>query len=892
MMLKKTCSIICLYFIAVIFFSANSAYSQTTIDYPDYETIRPKIALVLSGGGARGISQVGAIEELESAGIPFDYVVGTSIGSIIGGLISSGYSSFELDSIVNSIDWKNIFAISSLHDRNDLFLDQKIIEDRSLFTLRFKNFKFVVPEAISAGDEFNITLQKVFWNSLYKPEGDFDNLKYKFRAVATDLISGQSISQKTGSIISAVRASATIPLRYTPVRLDSMILIDGGIFANIPVEQAREFSPNMTIAINTVSPLLPPDQLNTPWNIADQVVSISMDKFTQQQLEKADFVITPNINDHKNTDFNRLDTLIFQGKIAALKEIDKIKLSYAKLLDSVIYAKYHNGLDIDFFINKTIYLSNFDYSDSVFFVNKLNSIKNWTDYNDALCVLLKSGRYESISLTIYENDVVFNTHRNNRLNSIQIIGCTNESIKEYAKELSENDRNMYLSKIGKQKIFENILNSYRKRGYSYSTITSHREDLNGNLFLRVDEGIIHDIKIIGNDETSTFLIQRELKFKPGQPISADKIVRGWNNLKKTELFSSVDIYIDDDSLSSANILYVRVAEGGTQTLRIGGRIDNERYTQIGIGAIQDNLFNAGIRASARLVFGSRNQDYSFLLDNPRILKTQFSFNSSIYYSTKDVNFFSLSKNTPIDRFKREKTAEYNIEKYGAKVAFGTQIDKNGIFTAEYRLEKQRSFNKDTSRPDFTNISTLKFSTIFDSEDRIDFPTSGQYIDISLETGVLSIKPSASFSKAFFSYHINSSIGYFTFKPALQFGVADKTLPYAEFFSLGGENLFYGYREDEERGRQIFKGSLEVRAKLPFKIFFDTYISTRYDLGATWEKPESVRFENLRHGSGLAFHLDTPLGPAKFSLGRAFYFTKSREIVLGETLAYFSIGMRL
>ena len=149
-----------LHLASISLWSQELSSFEHRIIYPDYESFRPKVALVLSGGGARGISQVGAIEQLELSGIPFDYVVGTSIGSIVGGLLASGYSSFELDSIITGIEWNKIFSVSSTNDRNDLFLDQKVIEDRSLFTLRFRNFKFVVPEAISAGDEFNMVLDR------------------------------------------------------------------------------------------------------------------------------------------------------------------------------------------------------------------------------------------------------------------------------------------------------------------------------------------------------------------------------------------------------------------------------------------------------------------------------------------------------------------------------------------------------------------------------------------------------------------------------------------------------------------------------------------------------------------------------------------------------------
>jgi len=124
------------------------------------------------------------------------------------------------------------------------------------------------------------------------------------------------------------------------------------------------------------------------------------------------------------------------------------------------------------------------------------------------------------------------------------------------------------------------------------------------------------------------------------------------------------------------------------------------------------------------------------------------------------------------------------------------------------------------------------------------------------------------------------------------GFADKTLPLSQQFSLGGKESFFGLREDEYRGRQIFLTSLEYRYKLPWAIFFDTYLIIRYDLGSIWDFQEQIRFKDLRHGIGGTLSFDTPIGPADFSMGRSFLFTKNlpdNPIRWGEIQFYFSIG---
>jgi len=128
-------------------------------------------------------------------------------------------------------------------------------------------------------------------------------------------------------------------------------------------------------------------------------------------------------------------------------------------------------------------------------------------------------------------------------------------------------------------------------------------------------------------------------------------------------------------------------------------------------------------------------------------------------------------------------------------------------------------------------------------------------------------------------------------PKISFGFADITLPLSEQYSLGGQESFYGMNYSEYRGRQIFLTSLMYRYKLPFTIFFDTYIKARYDLGSIWAEQEQIRFKDLRHGIGGAISFDTPIGPAEFAVGRSFLFKKDQPGVVswGDVLFYFSIG---
>jgi NTE family protein len=162
-----------------------------------------------------------------------------------------------------------------------------------------------------------------------------------------------------------------------------------------------------------------------------------------------------------------------------------------------------------------------------------------------------------------------------------------------------------------------------------------------------------------------------------------------------------------------------------------------------------------------------------------------------------------------------------------------------------------------------------------------------------ETAQIALGGDISYTKLFIDYKTFfgfSNDHVWSFRGVL--GVADNTLPLSQQFSLGGQNSFFGLRDYEYRGRQIFAVSLEHSYKLPFKVFFDAYTKLRYDLGSIWVQQEQIRFEDLKHGVGATLSFKTPIGPADFSVGKSFYFKNklsNNSIIWGPTFFYFTIG---
>ena len=227
----------------------------------------PDVAVVLSGGGAKGIAQIGILKALKEKNIRFNYLVGTSMGSIIGGLYSAGYSIHEIDSIFNSTNWDEFFSIETT-DRRELFIDQKITEDKAVLALRLDGLSPVLPNSINTGQRVSNFLNLVTLNAPLHVKNSFDELLYKFRAVSTDLVKGNAITLDRGSLSRAMRASSSVSFLLPPVESDSLLLVDGGLTANIPVNIAIQLGSEFIVAGNTTSGLRKKNELNYPWEIA------------------------------------------------------------------------------------------------------------------------------------------------------------------------------------------------------------------------------------------------------------------------------------------------------------------------------------------------------------------------------------------------------------------------------------------------------------------------------------------------------------------------------------------------------------------------------------------------------------------------------------------------
>jgi NTE family protein len=282
---------------------------------------RPRLGLALSGGGARGFAQIGVLRVLRDNGIVPDFVTGTSMGSIVGGLYAIGYTPEELEELVGQVDWQDIFRDGP--DRRSLFFEQKRRSSRYIVDFVVRGFSIVLPSSISRGDR----ITNLFTLATLGAPASFDEFPIPFRAVATDIVTGTEVvlDGTEMTLAEAMRASMAIPGVIQPVEIGDRLLVDGMMVKNLPVDTAINLGADRVIAVDTSYPLRSKDELNSIFAVADQAFSLQIIRGTEEQRALADLVIIPELGDFTQADFTRVEELIAVGEAAARAQIERIR---------------------------------------------------------------------------------------------------------------------------------------------------------------------------------------------------------------------------------------------------------------------------------------------------------------------------------------------------------------------------------------------------------------------------------------------------------------------------------------------------------------------------------------------------------------------------------------
>ena len=281
-----------------------------------------RVGLVLSGGTARGLAHIGVLKVLEEEKVPVEYVTGTSMGSIIGGLYSIGYTPDEIEKIASEMDWISLFNDSI--ERKDKGISRNLIEDRNTMVLPMEKFIPKIPSGAVGGKSASEQLNNLFFGVL--EVNDFKKFPKKFALVATDLNTGEGVMIDRGSIATAVRSSLSIPSVFNPVQDGERLYVDGGVVRNLPVQDVKVLGADYTIGINVGEGFSKrdPEKLNIAGVISDSM-TIAGRQEVERQIRMLDLYMTPNLEKIESYDFGKVKEIIAAGEKVARDNIESIR---------------------------------------------------------------------------------------------------------------------------------------------------------------------------------------------------------------------------------------------------------------------------------------------------------------------------------------------------------------------------------------------------------------------------------------------------------------------------------------------------------------------------------------------------------------------------------------
>jgi NTE family protein len=286
---------------------------------------RPKIGVVLSGGGAKGFAHIGVLKVLEQAGVKIDYIGGTSMGAVVGGLYATGYSATQIDSIFKATNFDEL--LQDYIPRTSKNFYEKQNDERYAVSLPFRKFSLGVPIALSKG-MYNYNLLAKLTHKV-RHVRDFNQLSIPFVCIATDIESGKEVIIHSGYLAQAMLASSAFPTLFSPVEIDGRLLIDGGVSNNYPVEEIRKMGADIVIGVDVQDDLKDRNALNDATRILVQISNLQMIESMKDKILKTDMYIKPDISKFTVISFDQGEEIIKRGEEAAFACYEKIK-SYGR----------------------------------------------------------------------------------------------------------------------------------------------------------------------------------------------------------------------------------------------------------------------------------------------------------------------------------------------------------------------------------------------------------------------------------------------------------------------------------------------------------------------------------------------------------------------------------
>ncbi|MFV5690626.1 patatin-like phospholipase family protein [Flavobacterium sp. LT1R49] len=693
------------------------------------EQHRPKIGLVLSGGGAKGFAHIGVLKVLEEAGIKIDYIGGTSMGAVVGGLYASGYNASQIDSIFQSTNFDEL--LNDFIPRSSKNFYERRNDELYALVLPFNKLKIGIPEALSKGMYNYNLLSRITRNVRHIK--DFNKLPIPFLCIGTNIETGEEVLLNKGNLAQAMIASSAFPSLFSPVEIDGKLLVDGGVANNYPIEEVRKLGADIIIGVDVQNDLLDRTQLKDATKILVQITNLQSRERMKRNVKDTDIYIKPDIKNYGVISFDKGKEIIRKGEEATFSVFEKLKLlvdeskPYKKpelkiITDSLQIENINcNELDNythDYVVGKLRFKPGVKttYNDLLKGINNINATQNFSAISYSLDA---NENNDDLNLSLKENStktyLKFGLHYDNLFKSAVLVNLTRK------KTLFKNDIASFDIVLG-----DNIrynLDYYVENGFNMSFgFKSQFNQFNRNVAKGISNLNLSEVNSINVDFTD---LTNQAYF---QSLFVQKfLIGGGVELKflkiKSETLANVDPIIDKSNYLSV-FGYMKFDS-----------FDNKYFPKKGwyfSGDIQSYLLSSNYTGDFKS-FSIAKGDFGIAATLFKNATIKFQTDAGFSFGNESVAFFNFILGgygyNPINNFKYLYGYDY------LSVAANSYIKSTG--TIDYEFYKNNHLNFSAN---FANIG----DRIFESVDWISIPKySGYAVGYGLETviGPVEIKHS-------------------------------------------------------------------------------------------------------------------------------------------------------
>jgi NTE family protein len=707
----------------IVFCTSLTLFSQ--------EQNRLKVGLVLSGGGAKGFAHIGVLKVLEEAGIKIDYIGGTSIGAVVGGLYASGYNASQIDSIFQATNFDEL--LNDFIPRSSKNFYERRNDELYALVLPFSKLKIGIPEALSKGMYNYNLLSRITRNVRHIK--DFNQLPIPFLCIATNIETGEEVLLNKGNLAQAMIASSAFPSLFSPIEIDGKLLVDGGVANNYPIEEVRKLGADIIIGVDVQNDLLDRTQLKDATRILVQITNLQSIDRMKKNVKETNIYIKPDIKNYGVISFDKGKEIIRKGEEATFSVFEKIKLLVdesnpykkpkLKIVTDSLQIKNINCNELDnytkdYVIGKLRFKpgAKTTYNDLLKGINNINSTENFS----AISYSLDSNKNgDDLNLTLKENPtktyLKFGLHYDNLFKSAVLVNLTRK------KTFFKNDRASFDIVLG-----DNIrynFDYYIESGFNLSFgFKSQFNQFNRNVAKEISSlnlsalginSINVDFADLTNQAYFQSLFVQKFLIGGGVELKFLKI--------ESETLANVGPIIDNSNYLSA-FGYMKFDS-----------FDNKYFPKEGwyfSGDIQSYLISSNYTGNFK-PFSVAKADFGIAATLFKNTTIKFQTDAGFSFGKESVSFFNFVLGgygyNPINNFKYLYGYDY------LSVAADSYIKSTG--TIDYEFYKNNHFNFSAN---FANIGNRIFETV----DWISLPKySGYAVGYGLETiiGPIEIKHS-------------------------------------------------------------------------------------------------------------------------------------------------------